>query len=233
MLLNSFRNPETFSRLGAKLPKGVLLVNSPGVSKTLSAKAVSGEAQVPFLYVSGSRFEEVFVGVGASRVRQLFTAAKQHALCLIFIDEIDSVGHNRTCSPHHPYANQTINQLLEEMDGFQSTEVIIILGATNPSEDLDKALLRPGRFNVQIHVSPPTFEERVALLKLYLHKIKTAPDFDIIRRTKDPRCAHATRALKLLAECSNKSTPDAYRLNVIHEFKVHITHKRRMCEFGN
>ncbi|GAA52804.1 ATP-dependent metalloprotease, partial [Clonorchis sinensis] len=152
------RNPEKFNRLGAKLPKGVLLVGPPGVGKTLLAKAVSGEAQVPFLYVSGSSFEEVFVGMGASRVRQLFTAAKQHAPCLIFIDEIDSVGRNRTSSPHHPYANQTINQLLAEMDGFQSTEGIIVLGATNQSEDLDKALLRPGRFDVQIHVSPPTFE---------------------------------------------------------------------------
>ncbi|TGZ68614.1 hypothetical protein CRM22_004175 [Opisthorchis felineus] len=175
------RNPEKFNRLGAKLPKGVLLVGPPGVGKTLLAKAVSGEAQVPFLYVSGSSFEEVFVGMGASRVRQLFTAAKQHSPCLIFIDEIDSVGRNRTSSPHHPYANQTINQLLAEMDGFQSTEGIIVLGATNQSEDLDKALLRPGRFDVQIHVSPPTFEGRVALLKLYLHKIKTAPDLDIVK----------------------------------------------------
>uniref|UniRef100_A0A183AJP1 AAA domain-containing protein n=1 Tax=Echinostoma caproni TaxID=27848 RepID=A0A183AJP1_9TREM len=152
------RNPEKFNRIGAKLPKGVLLVGPPGVGKTLLAKAVSGEAQVPFLYVSGSSFEEVFVGMGASRVRQLFSAAKQHAPCLIFIDEIDSVGRNRTSSPHHPYANQTINQLLAEMDGFQSTEGIIVLGATNQAEDLDKALLRPGRFDVQIHVSPPTYE---------------------------------------------------------------------------
>ncbi|VDQ12002.1 unnamed protein product [Trichobilharzia regenti] len=113
---------------------------------------------VPFLYVSGSSFEEVFVGLGASRVRQLFAAAKQNSPCLIFIDEIDSVGRNRTSSPHHPYANQTINQLLAEMDGFQSTEGIIVLGATNQAEDLDKALLRPGRFDVQIFVSPPTYE---------------------------------------------------------------------------
>ncbi|KAA0200477.1 ATP dependent zinc metalloprotease YME1, partial [Fasciolopsis buskii] len=173
------RNPEKFNRIGAKLPKGVLLIGPPGVGKTLLAKAVSGEAQVPFLYVSGSSFEEVFVGMGASRVRQLFAAAKQNAPCLIFIDEIDSVGRNRTSSPHHPYANQTINQLLAEMDGFQSTEGIIVLGATNQAEDLDKALLRPGRFDVQIHVSPPTFEGRIALLHLYLRKVKTAPDLDI------------------------------------------------------
>ncbi|KAF6778833.1 hypothetical protein AHF37_01632 [Paragonimus kellicotti] len=180
-IVEFLRNPEKFNRIGAKLPKGVLLIGLPGVGKTLLAKAVSGEAQVPFLYVSGSSFEEVFVGMGASRVRQLFAAAKQNAPCLIFIDEIDSVGRNRTSSPHHPYANQTINQLLAEMDGFQTTEGIIVLGATNQAEDLDKALLRPGRFDVQIHVSPPTFEGRIALLNLYLRKVKTAPDLDVVK----------------------------------------------------
>ncbi|CAH8552087.1 unnamed protein product [Dicrocoelium dendriticum] len=175
------RNPEKFNRIGAKLPKGVLLVGPPGVGKTLLAKAISGEAQVPFLYVSGSSFEEVFVGMGASRVRQLFATAKQNAPCLIFVDEIDSVGRNRTSSPHHPYANQTINQLLAEMDGFQPTEGIIVLGATNQADDLDKALLRPGRFDVQIHVSPPTFEGRVALLNLYLQKVKTTSDLDVVK----------------------------------------------------
>ncbi|CAH8561500.1 unnamed protein product [Heterobilharzia americana] len=151
----------------------------PGVGKTLLAKAVSGEAQVPFLYVSGSSFEEVFVGLGASRVRQLFASAKRNSPCLIFIDEIDSVGRNRTSSPHHPYANQTINQLLAEMDGFESTEGIIVLGATNQAENLDKALLRPGRFDVQIFVSPPTYEGRLALLKLYLRKVKTGSTIDV------------------------------------------------------
>ncbi|KAH8872617.1 ATP-dependent zinc metalloprotease YME1 isoform 2 [Schistosoma japonicum] len=178
-IVEFLRNPEKFNHIGAKLPKGVLLVGPPGVGKTLLAKAVSGEAQVPFLYVSGSSFEEVFVGLGASRVRQLFAAAKQNSPCLIFIDEIDSVGRNRTSSPHHPYANQTINQLLAEMDGFQSTEGIIVLGATNQAEDLDKALLRPGRFDVQIFVSPPTYEGRMALLSLYLRKVKTGPNIDI------------------------------------------------------
>nr|CAH8857348.1 unnamed protein product [Trichobilharzia regenti] len=178
-IVEFLRNPEKFNRIGAKLPKGVLLVGPPGVGKTLLAKAVSGEAQVPFLYVSGSSFEEVFVGLGASRVRQLFAAAKQNSPCLIFIDEIDSVGRNRTSSPHHPYANQTINQLLAEMDGFQSTEGIIVLGATNQAEDLDKALLRPGRFDVQIFVSPPTYEGRLALLNLYLRKMKTSPNIDV------------------------------------------------------
>ncbi|KAF5397974.1 ATP-dependent metallopeptidase HflB [Paragonimus heterotremus] len=179
-IVEFLRNPEKFNRIGAKLPKGVLLIGLPGVGKTLLAKAVSGEAQVPFLYVSGSSFEEVFVGMGASRVRQLFAAAKQNAPCLIFIDEIDSVGRNRTSSPHHPYANQTINQLLAEMDGFQTTEGIIVLGATNQAEDLDKALLRPGRFDVQIHVSPPTFEvcsyfklRRIVVVSRFIPSIDT------------------------------------------------------------
>ncbi|CAH8602783.1 unnamed protein product [Schistosoma rodhaini] len=173
------RNPEKFNQIGAKLPKGVLLVGPPGVGKTLLAKAVSGEAQVPFLYASGSSFDEVLVGLGASRIRQLFTTAKQNSPCLVFIDEIDSIGGNRTFSPHHPFANQTINQLLAEMDGFQSKEGIIVLGATNQAEVLDKALLRPGRFDVQIHVSPPTYEGRIALLNLYLKKVKTGSSIDI------------------------------------------------------
>ncbi|VDO32773.1 unnamed protein product [Schistosoma margrebowiei] len=173
------RNPEKFNHIGAKLPKGVLLVGPPGVGKTLLAKAVSGEAQVPFLYASGSSFDEVLVGLGASRIRQLFTTAKQNAPCLVFIDEIDSVGGNRTYSSHHPFANQTINQLLAEMDGFQSREGIIVLGATNQAEVLDKALLRPGRFDVQIHVSPPTYEGRIALLNLYLKKVKAGSNIDV------------------------------------------------------
>ncbi|VDO78980.1 unnamed protein product [Schistosoma mattheei] len=173
------RNPEKFNHIGAKLPKGVLLVGPPGVGKTLLAKAVSGEAQVPFLYASGSSFDEVLVGLGASRIRQLFTTAKQNAPCLVFIDEIDSVGGNRTYSSHHPFANQTINQLLAEMDGFQSRDGIIVLGATNQAEVLDKALLRPGRFDVQIHVSPPTYEGRIALLNLYLKKVKAGSNIDV------------------------------------------------------
>ncbi|TPP60736.1 ATP dependent zinc metalloprotease YME1 [Fasciola gigantica] len=211
------RNPEKFNRIGAKLPKGVLLIGPPGVGKTLLAKAVSGEAQVPFLYVSGSSFEEVFVGMGASRVRQLFAAAKQNSPCLIFIDEIDSVGRNRTSSPHHPYANQTINQLLAEMDGFQSTEGIIVLGATNQAEDLDKALLRPGRFDVQIHVSPPTFEGRIALLQLYLRRVKTAADLDV------EKLAHGTVGYTG-ADIQNLVNQAAITAGLRNELVVGMTH---------
>ncbi|CDS40874.1 ATP dependent zinc metalloprotease YME1 [Echinococcus multilocularis] len=178
-IVEFLRNPEKFSKLGAKLPKGVLLVGPPGVGKTLLARAVAGEAQVPFLYVSGSNFEEMFVGMGASRVRQLFAAAKEHAPCLIFIDEIDSVGRFRSSSPLHPYANQTINQLLAEMDGFEPSEGIIVLGATNQRDDLDKALLRPGRFDFQVYVSPPSFEGRIALFQLYLSKVRAAAEVDV------------------------------------------------------
>ena len=149
-IVDFLMNPEKFSHLGGKLPKGCLLVGPPGTGKTLLARAIAGEANVPFFHASGSEFDEVLVGQGARRVRDLFRAAKQRAPCVVFIDEIDTVGSKRTSSVLHPYANQTINQLLSEMDGFVSNEGVIVLGATNRSEELDKALLRPGRFDTQV-----------------------------------------------------------------------------------
>jgi ATP-dependent metalloprotease len=167
-------DPERFTRLGARLPKGVLLVGPPGTGKTLLARAIAGEATVPFFHASGSDFEEMLVGQGARRVRELFSKtgihllnnmrkyvihnsekAKQHSPCVIFIDEIDSVGSKRTSSTLHPYANQTVNQLLNEMDGFVQNEGVIVIGATNKKENLDPALLRPGRFDVQVQVPLP------------------------------------------------------------------------------
>ncbi|XP_072219842.1 ATP-dependent zinc metalloprotease YME1L1-like isoform X2 [Leuresthes tenuis] len=169
------KNPQKFTALGGKLPKGVLLVGPPGTGKTLLARAVAGEADVPFYYASGSEFDEMFVGVGASRIRNLFREAKTNAPCVIFIDELDSVGGKRIESPMHPYSRQTINQLLAEMDGFKPNEGVIIIGATNFPEALDNALIRPGRFDMQVTVPKPDVKGRTEIINWYLKKIKVDP----------------------------------------------------------
>uniref|UniRef100_A0A672R7B2 ATP-dependent zinc metalloprotease YME1L1 n=1 Tax=Sinocyclocheilus grahami TaxID=75366 RepID=A0A672R7B2_SINGR len=178
------RNPQKFTALGGKLPKGILLVGPPGTGKTLLARAVAGEADVPFYYASGSEFDEMFVGVGASRIRNLFREAKANAPCVIFIDELDSVGGKRIESPMHPYSRQTINQLLAEMDGFKPNEGVIIIGATNFPEALDNALIRPGRFDMQVTVPRPDVKGRTEILKWYLKKIKvdSAVEAEVIAR---------------------------------------------------
>uniref|UniRef100_A0A674E2X1 ATP-dependent zinc metalloprotease YME1L1 n=1 Tax=Salmo trutta TaxID=8032 RepID=A0A674E2X1_SALTR len=172
------RSPEKFTVLGGRLPKGILLVGPPGTGKTLLARAVAGEADVPFYYATGSEFDEMFVGVGASRIRNLFREAKANAPCVIFIDELDSVGGKRIESPMHPYSRQTINQLLAEMDGFKPNEGVIIIGATNFPEALDNALIRPGRFDMQVTVSKPDVKGRTEILNWYLRKIKVDPDIE-------------------------------------------------------
>lgn len=156
-----------------------MLNNRTGTGKTLLARAVAGEAGVPFFHASGSEFDEVLVGQGARRVRELFANAKAKAPCVVFIDEIDSVGGKRTNSFMHPYANQTINQLLSEMDGFRSNEGVIVLGATNRRDDLDEALLRPGRFDVEVRVRMPDLHGRKEILNFYLKKIKLAENIDV------------------------------------------------------
>ena len=168
-LINFLKNPKKFQRMGARIPKGVLLVGPPGTGKTLLAKAVAGEANVPFYYISGSDFVELFVGVGASRVRDMFKQAKQTAPCLIFIDEIDAVGRQRGTGlgGGHDEREQTLNQLLTEMDGFGANEGIIIIAATNRPDVLDPALLRPGRFDRQVTVSLPDQKERLAILNVH------------------------------------------------------------------
>ncbi|XP_051266588.1 ATP-dependent zinc metalloprotease YME1L1 isoform X1 [Dicentrarchus labrax] len=178
------KNPQKFTVLGGKLPKGILLVGPPGTGKTLLARAVAGEADVPFYYASGSEFDEMFVGVGASRIRNLFKEAKANAPCVIFIDELDSVGGKRIESPMHPYSRQTINQLLAEMDGFKPNEGVIVIGATNFAEALDNALIRPGRFDMQVTVPRPDVKGRTEILNWYLSKIKVDPavDAEIIAR---------------------------------------------------
>uniref|UniRef100_A0A8C5HYY1 ATP-dependent zinc metalloprotease YME1L1-like n=1 Tax=Gouania willdenowi TaxID=441366 RepID=A0A8C5HYY1_GOUWI len=178
------KNPQKFTVLGGKLPKGILLIGPPGTGKTLLARAVAGEADVPFYYASGSEFDEMFVGVGASRIRNLFKEAKANAPCVIFIDELDSVGGKRIESPMHPYARQTINQLLAEMDGFKPNEGVIVIGATNFAQALDNALVRPGRFDTQVTVPHPDIKGRTEILNWYLSKIKVDPavEAEIIAR---------------------------------------------------
>ncbi len=182
-IVDFLKYPERYIRLGAKIPKGVLLVGPPGTGKTLLAKAVAGEADVPFFSVSGSSFIEMFVGVGASRVRDLFENAKKEAPSIIFIDEIDAIGKSRAASGMvggNDEREQTLNQLLAEMDGFSSDQSpVIVLAATNRPEVLDPALLRPGRFDRQVLVDKPDFQGRVQILKVHVEKIKMADDVDL------------------------------------------------------
>ena len=182
------KDPKKFQRLGGRIPKGVLLVGPPGTGKTLLAKAIAGEAGVPFFSISGSDFVEMFVGVGASRVRDMFEQGKKSAPCIIFIDEIDAVGRSRFSGigGGHDEREQTLNALLVEMDGFDAQEGIIIIAATNRPDVLDPALLRPGRFDRQITVDLPTLEGRIAILKIHTRKVKLAEDAslrDIARGT--------------------------------------------------
>jgi len=180
-IIEFLKAPQKFQRLGGKIPKGVLLVGPTGTGKTLLARAVAGEAKVPFLSISGSDFVEMFVGVGAARVRDLFEQAKRHAPCIIFIDEIDAVGRQRGAGlgGGHDEREQTLNQLLVEMDGFETTDGIIIMAATNRPDILDLALLRPGRFDRQIVVDRPDVIGREGILKVHTKKIPLAKDVDL------------------------------------------------------
>lgn len=177
-LVEFLKNPESFSTLGGKLPKGVLLVGPPGTGKTLLARAVAGEAGVPFFFMSGSEFDEVYVGVGAKRVRELFTAAKSKAPAIVFIDELDAIGGKRNARDA-AYVKQTLNQLLTELDGFEQSSNVIILAATNFPELLDKALVRPGRFDRHVVVDLPDVRGRMAILKHHIKKIKLANDVSL------------------------------------------------------
>ena len=180
-IVEFLQNPKKYTNLGGRIPKGVLLVGPPGTGKTLLAKAVAGEAKVPFFSLSGSEFVEMFVGVGASRVRDLFAQAEAKAPCIVFIDELDALGKTRVQSPlgSHEEREQTLNQLLAEMDGFDSRKGVIIMGATNRPEVLDPALMRPGRFDRQVLVDKPDVRGREEILRIHSKAVKMAPNVDL------------------------------------------------------
>ena len=179
-IVEFLRDPQKFQKLGGRIPKGLLLVGPPGTGKTLLARAIAGEANVPFFTISGSEFVEMFVGVGASRVRDMFEQAKKNAPCLLFIDEMDAVGRHRGAGlgGGNDEREQTLNQLLVEMDGFETNEGVILIAATNRPDVLDPALLRPGRFDRQVVVPNPDIRGRELILKVHLRKVPTAPDVD-------------------------------------------------------
>ncbi len=216
------KNPSKFQRLGAKIPKGVLLVGTPGTGKTLLAKAVAGEANVPFFSISGSNFVEMFVGVGAARVRDLFAQAQNHAPCIIFIDELDALGKARGINPvgRHDEQEQTLNQLLAEMDGFDPNAGVIIMAATNRPEILDPALLRPGRFDRHVLVDRPDIIGREEILKIHTRQIKLSPEVDLkVIASRTPGfvgadLANIVNEAALLAARKNK---DAVEMSDIEE----------------
>ncbi|MDR2191923.1 MAG: ATP-dependent zinc metalloprotease FtsH [Endomicrobium sp.] len=213
-IIEFLKNPAKFQKLGGKIPKGVLLAGSPGTGKTLLAKAVAGEAGVPFFAGSGSDFVEMFVGVGASRVRDLFDNGRKHAPCLLFIDEIDAVGRQRFAGlgGGHDEREQTLNQLLVEMDGFDSKEGVIVIAATNRPDVLDAALLRPGRFDRQIYVPHPDIKDREQILGVHARNVKTDKDVDlnvVARRTPGfvgADLANVVNEAALLAARKNQTT---------------------------
>ncbi len=235
------RTPERFRRLGGKIPKGVLLVGAPGTGKTLLARAVAGEAKVPFFSMSGSEFVELFVGVGAARVRDLFEQAKQKAPCIVFIDELDALGKSRSMNPlgTHDEREQTLNQLLVEMDGFDPNVGVIIMAATNRPEILDPALLRAGRFDRHIALDRPDVRGREEILRVHTRNVKLAPDVDVrIVAARTPGfvgadLAHAVNEAALLAarrdraEVTMQDFDDAIdRLTAGLEKKTRVMSKR-------
>ncbi len=216
-IIEFLKNPQKFAKLGGNIPRGVLLVGSPGTGKTLLAKAIAGEAEVPFFSISGSDFVEMFVGVGASRVRDLFKQAREASPCIVFLDEIDAVGRKRGAGMGggHDEREQTLNAILVEMDGFDSDKGIILVGATNRPDVLDPALLRPGRFDRQVVIDPPDLKGREAILKVHARKVKLAPHVDLHVVAKatpgfsGAELAAVINEAAILAAMKNKDSIDA------------------------
>lgn len=238
-LVDFLKDPGKFQKLGGKVPCGVLLVGAPGTGKTLLAKAVAGEAKVPFYTISGSDFVEMFVGVGASRVRDMFDTAKKHAPCIIFIDEIDAVGRHRGAGlgGGHDEREQTLNQLLVEMDGFEGKEGVIVMAATNRPDVLDPALLRPGRFDRQVVVPLPDVQGREQILKVHMRKVPLAKDVDaslIARGTpgfSGADLANLVNEAALFAARANKKTVEMIDLERAKD-KIIMGAERRSMVMG-
>src|SRR6266498_2867463 len=235
-IIEFLKDPQKFTRLGGRLPKGALLVGPPGTGKTLLAKAVAGEAGRPFFSMSGSDFVEMFVGVGASRVRDLFEQGKSHAPCIIFIDEIDAVGRHRGAGlgGGHDEREQTLNQLLVEMDGFESNDGVILVAATNRPDILDPALLRPGRFDRQIVVDMPDLKGREQILRVHVRKIPMASGVNLERIARGTpglagaELANIVNEAALLAARRNKSAVDMQDFEDAKD-KVMLGLRRKSC----
>ncbi|OKL44077.1 ATP-dependent zinc metalloprotease FtsH [Pseudovibrio exalbescens] len=220
-IVEFLRDPQKFQRLGGQIPRGCLLVGPPGTGKTLTARAVAGEANVPFFTISGSDFVEMFVGVGASRVRDMFEQAKKNAPCIIFIDEIDAVGRHRGAGlgGGNDEREQTLNQLLVEMDGFEPNEGIIIIAATNRPDVLDPALLRPGRFDRQIVVPNPDITGREKILKVHMRKVPLAPDVDVKTLARGTPGFSGADLMNLVNEAALLAARRSKRLVTMAEFE--------------
>ena len=212
-IVDYLHNPQKYTDVGASMPKGVLLVGPPGTGKTMLAKAVAGEANVPFFSMSGSEFVEMFVGMGASKVRDLFKQAKEKAPCIVFIDEIDAIGQKRSGGQYggNDEREQTLNQLLTEMDGFESNNGVIILAATNRPESLDPALTRPGRFDRRVPVELPDLKGREEILKLHAKKIKVAEDVDFNKIARMASGASGAELANIVNEAALRAVRDGRR----------------------
>lgn len=238
-IVDFLKNPQKFTALGGKIPKGVLCIGPPGTGKTLIAKAVAGEADRPFFSISGSDFVEMFVGVGASRIRDLFNQAKSNAPCIVFIDEIDAVGRHRGAGigGGHDEREQTLNQLLVEMDGFNTNEGVILMAATNRPDVLDKALLRPGRFDRRVVISLPDIKGRYDILKVHAEKIKMDSDVDLMAIAKSTPGSSGADLANLLNEAAlaaarkNRSAVTMVEVNEARD-KVLYGKERRSLELG-